>query len=249
MAAAGPARSTVGGSLGSQCVFAACSAPCSKRLEAVQRRQVELQALLQAEHGNLGGLEARVAQLEAVRRGEDARLKGLRKEVGGRRVDVGWYWTRLLVLVGLFAGKRDHVSAMLCASAHCAHAPPPGPRQVDTAKKEQFKAGQALFALRQRERELISEISGAAAWGRPPYGHAAQPCRGVLELCSCSVLQARAGSSTLISPAKLVSAWNFLPCCPPRLAPCRRRPGPEPQPCAAAAAAGRAGDAAAGGPV
>lgn len=33
--------------------------------------------------------------------------------------------------------------------------------QVEAAKKEQFKSGQALYGLRQRERELINEISGA----------------------------------------------------------------------------------------
>lgn len=35
--------------------------------------------------------------------------------------------------------------------------------QVEVLKKDQFRAGQALFALRTRERELISEISGARA--------------------------------------------------------------------------------------
>ncbi|GBF94678.1 flagella associated protein [Raphidocelis subcapitata] len=88
-----------------------------QRLESVQRRQAALQRRLEEGYGQLSSLEARVAELEGVRRAEDARLKGLQKEVEG-------------------------------------------------LKKDQFRAGQALFALRQRERELISEISGGQGQNR-----------------------------------------------------------------------------------
>jgi hypothetical protein len=37
-------------------------------------------------------------------------------------------------------------------------------REGEELRKEQFKQGQALFTLRQRERELINEITGA--WPR-----------------------------------------------------------------------------------
>lgn len=53
-----------------------------RRLEALRGRQAALAEALARETGNLGSLEARVAELEGVRRSEEARLKGLRKEVG-----------------------------------------------------------------------------------------------------------------------------------------------------------------------
>ncbi|KAI8473820.1 MAG: hypothetical protein J3K34DRAFT_166010 [Monoraphidium minutum] len=88
-----------------------------QRLEAVRRRQEALRRQLEEGYGHLGGLEARVAELEGVRRAEEARLKALQRE-------------------------------------------------VEALKKDQFRAGQALFALRQRERELISEISGGQGQNR-----------------------------------------------------------------------------------
>jgi hypothetical protein len=48
----------------------------------VQRRQAALQRKLEGEYGQLSSLEARVAELEGVRRAEETRLKGLLKEVG-----------------------------------------------------------------------------------------------------------------------------------------------------------------------
>jgi hypothetical protein len=59
-----------------------CLAPThSKRLEAVRRRQVALKRQLDEEYGQLGTLEARVAEMDGVRRQEQARLKGLQSEV------------------------------------------------------------------------------------------------------------------------------------------------------------------------
>jgi hypothetical protein len=54
-----------------------------KRLESVRRRQAALSRQLEQEFGQLGSLEARVAELEGVRRQEEGRLRGLQKEVGG----------------------------------------------------------------------------------------------------------------------------------------------------------------------
>lgn len=47
----------------------------------MRRRQESLRAKLEGEYGQLGSLEARVAELEGVRRTEEGRLKGLQKEV------------------------------------------------------------------------------------------------------------------------------------------------------------------------
>ena len=61
-----------------------CLAPTrqhSKRLEAVRRRQVALKRQLDEEYGQLGTLEARVAEMDGVRHQEQARLKGLQSEV------------------------------------------------------------------------------------------------------------------------------------------------------------------------
>lgn len=63
------------------CCPPARACACSLRLEAVRRRQAALKRQLEEGYGQLGGLEARVAQLEGVRRGEEGRLEGLQREV------------------------------------------------------------------------------------------------------------------------------------------------------------------------
>ncbi|KAG2422661.1 hypothetical protein HXX76_015898 [Chlamydomonas incerta] len=82
-----------------------------QKLDAARKRFVVLKRKLENEFGNLDSMEAKASELEAMRRGEEARLKAILKE-------------------------------------------------HELLKKEQYRRSQVLFDLRQKERELISEISG-----------------------------------------------------------------------------------------
>eukprot|EP00195_Chlamydomonas_chlamydogama_P009299 CAMPEP_0202915398 /NCGR_PEP_ID=MMETSP1392-20130828/65575_1 /ASSEMBLY_ACC=CAM_ASM_000868 /TAXON_ID=225041 /ORGANISM="Chlamydomonas chlamydogama, Strain SAG 11-48b" /LENGTH=937 /DNA_ID=CAMNT_0049607407 /DNA_START=168 /DNA_END=2981 /DNA_ORIENTATION=- len=82
-----------------------------KRLDAARKRYAVLKRKLETEFQALDSLESKVEELDAMRKGEEARLKAVIKE-------------------------------------------------GEDLKKEQFRRSQKLFELRQKERELISEISG-----------------------------------------------------------------------------------------
>ncbi|KAG2493473.1 hypothetical protein HYH03_008290 [Edaphochlamys debaryana] len=82
-----------------------------QRLDAARKRFVVLKRKLETEFNNLDSMEAKAAELESMRKGEEGRLRAVIKE-------------------------------------------------HELLKKEQYRRSQVLFDLRQKERELISEISG-----------------------------------------------------------------------------------------
>jgi hypothetical protein len=75
-------------------------------------------------------------------------------------------------------------------------------REGEELRKEQFRQGQSLFALRQRERELINEITGGWATSLGPrlrLGHSAkgQHDADLQRCCTHAVLMQRAVWSLL----------------------------------------------------
>lgn len=93
------------------CLFCSPLPLCRRRLEEARQRYSALQAQLEGEASTLGSLEAKVSQLEGLRREGEARLKALG-------------------------------------------------RDTEELRKEQFRAGQTLFELRSKEKELTSAIAG-----------------------------------------------------------------------------------------